>query len=347
MTTKRVTLADVAAEAGVSKTAVSFALNKTAGARLSEDVVERVKAAAKKLNYRPNYAARTLRTQQTQSIGFLSTNVAVTRFAMAMISGALREADAQDHTLLIGETSAAIASKGANPAKLKDRAIAALLDRQIDGLIIADMGAKKVDAPQLPPGTPMIFVNLHGPEDYCSILPDEATAGKEVVEALLAGKYRNNVILIGTSPKLETDTSVSATIGLRLDAIRKTLRANGIEKWTEIASDHWVPELGYKSILEAHKQGQMPDAIICLNDNIAFGVYQACSELGVKIGKDVSLVSFDDDEFSANLKPGLTTARLPYEVMGQLAVQEVLAESSEVGIRLVPMPIQHRDSVAK
>jgi LacI family transcriptional regulator len=347
MTTKRVTLADVAAEAGVSKTAVSFALNNTSGARLSEEVVDRVKAAAKKLNYRPNYAARTLRTQQTHSIGFLSTNVAVTRFAMAMISGALREADAQDHTLLIGETSAAIASKGVNAAKLKERAMAALLDRQIDGLIIADMGAKKVDAPQITPGTNMIFANLHGPDDYCSILPDEAAAGKEVVEALLAGKYRTNIMLIGASHKLETDASISATIGIRLDAIRRTLRANSVHNWTEIASDIWNPELGYKSILAAHKQGQMPDAIICLNDNIAFGVYQACSELGIKIGKDVSLVSFDDDEFSENLKPGLTTARLPYEVIGKLAVKEVLSESPVAGIRLVPMPIQHRDSVAK
>jgi LacI family transcriptional regulator len=264
-----------------------------------------------------------------------------------MISGALREADAQDHTLLIGETSAAIVNKGLNAEKLKERAMAALLDRQIDGLIIADMGAKKVDAPQVTSGTPMIFANLLGPDGYCSILPDEATAGKEIVEALLAGKYRTKIVLIGTSHKLETDTSISATIGIRLNAIRNTLSENGIDNWTEIASDVWIPELGYRSILDAHKKGLMPDAIICLNDNIAFGVYQACSELGVKIGKDVSLVSFDDDEFSENLKPALTTARLPYEVIGKLAVQEALAQHSEPGIRLVPMPIQHRDSVAK
>lgn len=345
--TKRVTLADVAAEAGVSKTAVSFALNNTEGARLSDEVIDRVKAAAKKLNYRPNYAARTLRTQQTHSIGFLSTNVAVTRFAMAMISGALREADAQDHTLLIGETSAAIASKGVNVAKLKERAMAALLDRQIDGLIIADMGAKKVGAPEVPAGTPMVFANLQGPEEFVSILPDEATAGKEVVEALLVGKHKSNIMLIGASHKLETDTAISATIGTRVEAIRRTLRANGIDNWNEIVSDIWNPELGYKTILAAHKKGNMPNAIIALNDNIAFGVYQACSELGVKIGKDVSVVSFDDDEFSGNLKPGLTTARLPYEVMGQLAVREVLTDSPEPGIRLVPMPLQLRESVAR
>src|SRR6476659_7992556 len=122
---KRVTLADVAERAGVSKTAVSLVLNDRPGSRLSDAVVERVRAAASELNYRPNHAARSLRVGKTQIVGFISDDVAITRYASAMIRGALDAALHYEHTVLIAET-------GSDPGR-REQAVQAMLDRQPDG----------------------------------------------------------------------------------------------------------------------------------------------------------------------------------------------------------------------
>ena len=86
--TKRTTLADVAALAGVSPTAVSLVLNDKPGSRLSADAAARIRAAAEQLDYRPNPAARSLRVGKTQTVAFLSDDETVTRYASAMIRGA-------------------------------------------------------------------------------------------------------------------------------------------------------------------------------------------------------------------------------------------------------------------
>lgn len=339
MSKERVTLADVAREAGLSKTAVSFALNNPEGSRLSSDAIERARSAAKKLNYTPNFAARTLRTQRTHSIGFLSSDVAVTRFAMAMIASALRVSYENEHALLIAETG--------EDRKRTKRATQALVDRQIDGLIVAEMGAKQVEAPDVPANLPVVFANALGPTDSTSILPDEYNGGRQVVEELLSGRLKSSILIVGGHPVLETDVKESVTIGLRMKGIREALIAGGITDWREEQSKDWSPDFGYESLMKAHNSGNTPDAVIALNDNIAAGIYNACSELGLKIGETISIVSFDDDEIVGYLRPGLTTARLPYAEIGELAVKTILEPNTEPGLILVPMPIQVRESVAK
>jgi LacI family transcriptional regulator len=81
-----------------------------------------------------------------------------------------------------------------------------------------------------------------------------------------------------------------------------------------------------------------------MNDRHAFGAYQALQELGLGIPGDVSLVSFDDDEIAAYLRPGLTTIGLPHEAMGRLAV-ELLLDGRKGKAQLVPMPIVRRGSL--
>ena len=135
----RVTLADVAERAGVSKTAVSLILNDRPGSRLSEELATRVRAAAAELNYRPNPAARSLRLGKTQIVGFISDDVSITRYASAMIRGALDVAQHHDHTVLIAET-------GSDPER-RNQAVEAILDRRPDGLVFGLMGAKEIDVP--------------------------------------------------------------------------------------------------------------------------------------------------------------------------------------------------------
>ena len=97
MSHSRATLADVARLAGLSKTAASMVLNGREGTRLSAEAHRRVFAAAAELGYRPNVAARSLRTQKTSTFAFISDIVATTRFAGDMIRGALDAA--REHNL--------------------------------------------------------------------------------------------------------------------------------------------------------------------------------------------------------------------------------------------------------
>ncbi len=88
-----------------------------------------------------------------------------------------------------------------------------------------------------------------------------------------------------------------------------------------------------------------PTAMLCLNDRIAFGTYQALTEAQLAIPGDVSVVSFDDDEISAVLRPGLTTVAIPHEEMGAKAI-EVISGTVQTGDDiLIPMPLQAQESV--
>ena len=84
---------------------------------------------------------------------------------------------------------------------------------------------------------------------------------------------------------------------------------------------------------------------MCLNDRIAFGVFQALAEVGLVIPRDVSVVSFDDSELASWLRPSLSSIGLPEFEMGRLAVESLLGGEAPPAQRLVPMPVRVRDSV--
>lgn len=335
--TKRVTLADVAELAGVSKTAVSLVLNDRPGTRLSEDVAGRVRAAAAELDYRPNPAARTLRKGTSQIVGFISDEVTITRYASAMIRGALDVAQQHEHTVLIAET-------GINRER-RDRAVQTMLDQRPDGLVFGLMRARQIEVPRMPADVPVVILNGVSSADHPSVLPAEFSAGSEVAETLLAAGHRR-IGLIGADSADALDPRVSSTISDRIAGIRTVLARANVPVVGAGAGLDWEPQLGYfatHQILDDHPQ---LTGLICMNDRLAFGSYQALYEGGRQIPEDVSVVSFDDEEIASYLRPQLTTARIPYEEMGREAMGMLLDRASDRSLpRRVAMPVQHRGSV--
>ena len=335
--TKRATMADVAERAGVSKTAVSLVLNDRPNTRLSVDVADRVRAAAAELDYRPNPAARTLRKGKSQIVGFISDEVTITRYASAMISGALDTAQQHEHTVLIAETG--IDRSG------RDRAIQMMLDQRPDGLIFALMGARQIEVPEIPADLPVVILNGISSADHPCVLPAEFSAGSQIAETLVAAGHRQ-IGLIGTTSLGPVDPRVSATIGDRMAGIATVLARAGIPVVGAASGLEWEPQLGHRmthQILDDH-----PDltALICLNDRLAFGAYQAVQERGRRIPDELSIVSFDDEEIAGYLRPQLTTARIPYEEMGREAMAMLLDPAGHRSLlRRVAMPVQYRESV--
>ena len=107
----------------------------------------------------------------------------------------------------------------------------------------------------------------------------------------------------------------------------------------------WWPEAAYEVMSQALGRGDRPRAVVCLNDRIAFGVYQALAEVGLAVPRDVSVVSFDDSELASWLRPSLSSIALPEFEMGRLAIEALLGTEAPPAQRLVPMAVRVRDSV--
>jgi LacI family transcriptional regulator, galactose operon repressor len=336
MSRSRATLADVARLAGLSKTAASMVLNGREGTRLSAEAHQRVFAAAAELGYRPNVAARSLRTQKTSTFAFISDIVATTRFAGDMIRGALDAAREHDQVLLIAETQ--------GDENFEQHAIDAMLDRQVDGVIYAAMATRQLVVPRALLAQPIVLLNATSVNPVPCVMPDDEQAGQTVANALVEAGHRERIALIGRNRLKESDPEVSLAAHARLRGIERTLRAAGTRLCAGVSCPDWQPEHGFAAMRSLLRKPTRPTAVICMNDRLALGVYQALAEEGLGVPHEMSVVSFDDDAIAAWLRPGLSTAALPHEQMGRRAVELLLADP--VADRfLISLPLRRRGSI--
>ncbi|WP_297740837.1 LacI family DNA-binding transcriptional regulator [uncultured Tessaracoccus sp.] len=332
---KRTTLADIARAAEVSVATVSMVLNRREGSRVSEATAERVRRAARELGYVPDVAARTLRTGRSKVLGFISDEVTVTRFASGMVRGILEGADKHGHGVMIMEID--------HRAERLEQAVRTLRARRVDALLIGFMASREIEVPLGDWAVPLVAVNGSVP-GATSVLPDEPAAGRASVEYLLRHGHRR-IAMVGHHPAPQP-TSLSVNIWPRMQGIDQAMADAGLDFVARHDGTDWEPPLGYEgtfNVLNAE-----PTAILAANDRIAFGVYQALQERGLRVPDDVSVMSFDDEELAGMLRPGLTTLRLPYSEMGSMAVDIALGHAPHlVGQQqcLLPLGLVERDSV--
>lgn len=333
---RRPTLADVAKEAGLSTSAASLILNEIPDSGLSEDAKKRVLDSALKLGYRPNRLAKALKTEITGTIGFVSDSVVTTRFASGLIKGALNAASISDQVLLVLETM------GTEDGM--KRGIETALDHQVDAIIIAAMQAKAIRLPKIPKSTKVVLLNSINPNYKSSILPDEYQGGCSAMNILVEAGFSKNIALIGKNTDVENNSYKSVTVAKRAAGIRDVCKTNDIKFRSEVVCESWEPADGYSAVRNLLESDKKIEALLCMNDRLAIGAYRAVRELGLRIPEDISIVSFDHDDFGELLRPTLTTVGLPYEKMGEKAI--FLANSSEDEAEvLVPMPLFIGESV--
>jgi LacI family transcriptional regulator len=328
----RPTLADVAALAGVARSTASDVINDAPHMRVGADTRARVLAAVQELGYRPNAAARGLRTQRTQMFGFLSDHIATSPFAGETITGAQEVALASDHLLLIANT-------GGDP-KVQQAAIDAMLDRQIDGLIVAAMSAQRIDVEPLRRVTvPTVLLNCFAEEPvFPEVIPDDERGGFEAAELLLDAGHERIAFINGLA-------HVHAAAA-RLRGFRRALEQRGVAVDEElIAEGNWWPDGGYEHTRRFVEHHRPPTAIFCANDRMAVGAYEALKERGLEIPDDVSVLGFDDMELAEHLRPALSTLALPHYDMGRWACERLLGEQRDPVRELWHCPARLRDSV--
>jgi LacI family transcriptional regulator len=314
--------------------------------RISEDVEQRVMQAAATLHYRTNMVSVSLRTGSTRTIAFISDTVATTQLAGDLIKGALEAARERGVMLFIGETE--------GDAELEQLLLEAMHDRQVDGLILTSMFTRAITLPGNLAGTPAVLLNAlsREPTHLPSIVPDEDKAGRTAARVLLDAGYRDGIYLIGAGPDLHDGPPDSVAAVERLVGIRAELGTAGLSLAGARACPDWQPEYGFAATRDLLRTDR-PRALICCNDRLALGAYQALEDAGLTVPGDVSVVSFDDHPLATWMRPKLTTVALPHYELGRKAVDVLFDEIAGNGpgrrpgaVHRVPMPLRRRDSVA-
>jgi LacI family transcriptional regulator len=344
---RRVTLADVADRAGVSRTAASFVLTgRRVEMRISADAEDRVLRAAREMGYRPNIVSRSLRTGTTHTLGFISDTVATTPFAGNLIKGALEAARDRDHLLLIAETE--------GDPKLEQELLEAMVDRQVDGIVLTSMYTRRVAVPKLLRSRPAVLLNAvpTRPAPLISVIPDELAAGRTAAETLIEAGHRNGIYLVGAGPRPHQGPKPGGGLAAieRLEGIKSAFRDARLRPAGAVACVEWQPELGYAAVRGLIAKGAKPRALICFNDRLALGAYNALADAGLAVPEEVSVVSFDDDPIASWLQPQLTTIAIPHYELGRKSIELLLdgpkglAPDGQAIFR-IPMPLRLRDSV--
>ncbi|MCC8246354.1 LacI family DNA-binding transcriptional regulator [Saccharothrix luteola] len=342
MNRQRVTLADVAKAAGVSITTVSLVLSgRGRDLRISAEAELRVRQAVNAVGYRRKRSSTGSRTDGTRTIGFISDAVATSGLAGDMIRGAVDAAREHGALLIVAETD--------GDRTAEQGLIGAMLDREVDGIVYAATQARQVRVPDRIETGRAVLLNVvpDRPSPLSVVVPDEVEAGRAAARALLDAGHRDGIHLVGAGVDPDGVPPGSVTAAERLTGIREVLDAAGVEIAGARECRWWLPEHGFAATRDLLERAR-PRALICFDDRLAFGAYQALADAGLVVPVDVSVVSFDDHPLAGWLRPGLTTVAVPRYELGAKAVEVLLTErhSPLPGVHRVPMPRRDRSSIA-
>ncbi len=328
---QRITLMDVAQRAGVSRTTASFVMTGRRDMRISSDAEQRVLTAARELDYRPNLLARSLRTNLSQTIGLISDVVASEPFAGQLIRSSMTTALLHDHLLFVGESE--------GDPEVEQQLIRSMLDRGVGGFLYASLYTREVRMSPLLKAQSVVLLNcVTRGRNATAVLPNEEAGGQTAAEELLAAGHSDGIYLVG-----ETPNHVIAGVERRRGIVN-TLAAAGHELAGELPA-RWWPGPGHDSVRALLDSGARPTALICLNDRLALGAYQALGAFGMSIPGDVSVLSFDDSDLAGWARPGLTSVALPHLELGRKATELLFEREPDSGVHYVDMPISRRESV--
>lgn len=320
--------------AGVSPATVSFVLNQTAGQTISAETRERVMQAVAELGYRPNRAAQGFHRGTSATIGFVNHDVDFGEFAAAAIKGAHEASLRHGNLLLLVNTG------GSN--RQAEHLIADLLDRRTDAFIFAAVGTRAVTVPEAALQAPTVLLNCYTADDRApAILPDEERGGREATRAMLGLGHRRFAYLTGKPAQWSTKA--------RLRGFRGALREAALDPDDQVVlSGNYHADSGYDLTRELLRRGPLPTAILCGNDRMAVGTLLALFEAGIRVPEDVSVMGYDDQfQLAAEVRPALSTVRLPYDLMGQLAAERLVEPGMAGSARtMVHCPVLLRGSTA-
>lgn len=333
MATKRIGLSDVAARAGVSMSTVSRILNGNTS-YASAETIARVTAIAGELGYHPAYAARALRTSESRLVALLNPDITNGSFAAIVdsIESALAESD---YSMILCNTR--------ESSVVQDRHLAEMMSHRVHAIIMLGAVESSGLSRVLEQGTPIVFVNRKCPLGIGAFVGiDDYAAGRAVADHFARRGYEPAAVVHGPVH--------SSSSRLRMRGFRDRLGELGLKIGErQVIETTLTMAGGYASAARLLEAGPRPRAVFCANDQIAYGVFRRCRELGIRVPRDVALVGFDNNPLNEWLAPWLSTVDIPHKEFGP-AVSRVLAELDQVWPAdqppevLLPFTVVVRDS---
>lgn len=306
---QRVTLKTLAEHLHLTAGTISAALNDSAAARaIPEHTKQRILQAARELNYKPNYFARSLRLQRTYTIGVIAQQIG-DPYGSVIIGGIeeyLRDSEYFFLTVIHRHDQRVLQ----NYSQM-------LIARGVEGFITVDTSIK--ETPSLP--TVAVAGHRHVP-GVTNITIDHKVAARLALTHLLEQGHREIAFLKGQKNSSDSKT--------RWTAICEVAKELGVrvrpELTVQIESDLPTPELGYPAAKALLARNQHFTALFAYNDISAIGAIQAFQEAGLQVPNDVSVIGFDDVPLAVIFKPELTTICQPLHRMGQIAAKTIIEQ---------------------
>lgn len=309
---RRVTMKDVAKEAGVAQSTVSFVMNGRDDMRISDETRLRVMDAAYKLGYRPRAAGRPPKEAGHGVIGVMFDELATSPFAMITIEGAQEEAWSNETLLEVVMTGG---DREYESAILKKWS-----SERVRGVIYGSILTMSVKAPDALAMHNVVLVNCYEETDrFPSIVPAERRGGEVATQALIDAGHQKIAFISGEH---WMDASVQ-----RQEGFERTMMNADLPVVSDLVIEsNFLPSGGREATLKLMSGDIRPDAIFCANDLMAVGCYEALKELGLKVAEDVAVMGYDDQEIAQHLTPALSTVLLPHREMGQRAIRWLLSD---------------------
>ncbi|MBE5834944.1 MAG: LacI family transcriptional regulator [Butyrivibrio sp.] len=317
---KKVTIYNIAKEAGVSPATVSRVL--TNSANVKSEKKERILELIKKYNFTPSAVARGLSDTRSRIIGIIVADVRNTFYA-DMYVACERAADKEAYTVMMLNSFGDI--------EMEKKQLSKLIEWRADAIIqlggaVDDMESNSDYVKQVNSiaGTIPFVVNGKLDGTNCYKVQIDAAAAMDMLVEHLANNGNKKIALVGGRIDVESTN-------IKYFRFKELVDKYGLNDST-MYSDNWggyTVEEGIESMDALFTKLKLaaeplPDAVICINDNTAVGVIKSIRKHGYRIPEDISVVSYDNIDIAEIIEPGITSVAYDYDIFGSALIQTAL-----------------------
>jgi LacI family transcriptional regulator len=307
----RITISDIAKLANVSKSAVSIVLNNKTG--VSEKTRKKILDTIKKHKYYPNQIAQSLAARETKSIGLIIKEIDNPYFSKLM-KGVYDACSKLGYSVLLGSSELS--------SEKESEIINALLNKRVDGLILSPLQSEKSNFTYL-----ANLLDDHYPVVVLGEVKNYSTSQVDIDNIKAAYDAVSYLIKLGHRRIAHFAGPVHSGHGQkRLEGYKQALIDNNIpiNKKYILFVEPYTPN-GFKAGIELFsKNMELPSAVFCYNDLVAIGLINALLELKIRVPEKVSVVGFDNIDFSEYVKIPLTTIQMPAYEIGKTAATLII-----------------------
>ncbi|EMD9274933.1 ribose operon transcriptional repressor RbsR [Cronobacter malonaticus] len=300
---------DVARLAGVSTSTVSHVINKDRF--VSEAIRLRVEDAIRTLNYAPSALARSLKLNQTRTIGMLIT-ASSNPFSSELVRGVERSCFERGYSLVLCNTD--------GDEQRMNRNLETLLQKRVDGLLLLCTETHQPSPAIMKryPAIPTVMMDWSPFDGGSDVIQDNSLLGGDIATRYLIDKGYTRIACV-TGPLDKTPAR------LRLEGYRTAMQRAGlpVAEGYEVIGDFEFAG-GLRAMQSLLALPEPPQAVFMGNDAMAVGAYQALYQAGLRIPQDIALVGYDDIELASYMTPPLTTIHQPKDELGELAIDVLI-----------------------